>query len=257
MQQPGFTNHNQSAESSDLIGKVRYRAALVVTGCWKGTSRDSLYKELGWESLCDRRHFRRLSLYYKIKNDLTPSYLKASAQPFDNNNITSRFKNSFFPYCYHHWNNLDNATRNSSSLAVFNKALLDKVRLKPNSCFQIRDRQGVSIITKLRVNFSDLREHRLRHNFNCFSADCVCGADVESTTHFLLHCKRFSKQRSLLLSKLKELVPDYEGFQETQLVHVLLYGRIPAKRVDSAAIINNTISFIKNTKRFDTLEAFQ
>ena len=34
--------HNQSLESMDLLEAVQYQAALIVTGCWKGTSRDKL-----------------------------------------------------------------------------------------------------------------------------------------------------------------------------------------------------------------------
>ena len=35
----------------EKLESVRYSAALSVTGAWKGTSRDKLYDELGWESL--------------------------------------------------------------------------------------------------------------------------------------------------------------------------------------------------------------
>ena len=38
----------------------QYKAALVVTGAIKGTSRDRLYQELGLEFLADRRWPRRL-----------------------------------------------------------------------------------------------------------------------------------------------------------------------------------------------------
>ena len=58
--------HNQSAESMDLLASIQYNAATIVAGCWKGTSKEKLYNELGWETLNDRRHFRRLTLYYKI-----------------------------------------------------------------------------------------------------------------------------------------------------------------------------------------------
>ena len=40
-----LTNQMEKLES------VQYSAALAVTGAWKGTSRDKLYDELGWESL--------------------------------------------------------------------------------------------------------------------------------------------------------------------------------------------------------------
>ena len=61
--------------SSTKLEQVQYKAALIVPGCWQGTSREKLYAELGWESLAERRWTRRLTLFYKIKNGLAPSYL--------------------------------------------------------------------------------------------------------------------------------------------------------------------------------------
>ena len=40
--------HNQRADLMDLIESVQYKAALIVSGCWQGTSRVKLYEELGW-----------------------------------------------------------------------------------------------------------------------------------------------------------------------------------------------------------------
>ena len=57
------------------LESVQYSAALAVTGTWRGTSRANLYAELGWESLNSRRWSRRLTLLYKIVNNLTPSYM--------------------------------------------------------------------------------------------------------------------------------------------------------------------------------------
>ena len=59
--------HNQRTDLMYLVEQVQYKAALITSGCWKGTSRDRLYDELGWESLSDRRWDRRLTLFYKIK----------------------------------------------------------------------------------------------------------------------------------------------------------------------------------------------
>ena len=53
---------------------VQYSAALAVTRTWRGTSREKLYMEFGWESLNLRRWSRRLTLFYKFMNDLTPAY---------------------------------------------------------------------------------------------------------------------------------------------------------------------------------------
>ena len=66
---------------------VQYNAALAITGTIRGTSREKLYQELGFEHLHDRRWFRRLYLFYKIKNYLTVPYLK---------NLLAETKSSFY-----------------------------------------------------------------------------------------------------------------------------------------------------------------
>ena len=102
--------HNQRANLMDLLEQVQYKAALVVSGCWQGTSHVKIHSELGWESLSDRRLFRRLACFYKTVNKLTPAYLYEHLptpsdvkynlhhhRNFKNINIrTERYRNSFF-----------------------------------------------------------------------------------------------------------------------------------------------------------------
>ena len=71
----GVIYHNQRADLMNLVERVQYKAALIVSGCWQGTSREKLYVELGWESSSDRRWLRRLTIFYKICNGLAPYYL--------------------------------------------------------------------------------------------------------------------------------------------------------------------------------------
>ena len=104
--------HNQREDLMRLIEQVQYKAALIVSGCWKGTSRFKLYDELGWESLADRRWARRLTTFYKIKKGIAPAYLSEHIPVHCVTNLslrernartpisrTERFDNSFFPYC--------------------------------------------------------------------------------------------------------------------------------------------------------------
>lgn len=67
--------HNQRTDLMDLIEREHYKAALIFSGCWKGTSRVKPYEELGWDSLHNRRVVRRLTTFHKIKNNLAPSYM--------------------------------------------------------------------------------------------------------------------------------------------------------------------------------------
>ena len=60
----------------ERIESVPYSAGLAITGTWKGTSRNKIYEELGWESLNDRRWSRRLILFFKFINNLAPEYTR-------------------------------------------------------------------------------------------------------------------------------------------------------------------------------------
>ena len=56
------------------LEKVQYQTCLSTAGAIQGTSRESLYKELGLESLQSRRWCRKMKFFYKT-NGLTPKYL--------------------------------------------------------------------------------------------------------------------------------------------------------------------------------------
>ena len=113
------------------LESIQYQAAIAVSGAWKGSSTTKLYEELGWESLSDRRWLRRLCQFYKIQNDLTPSYLKEPIpQPRmflygqRRENVlheipcrTSRFLNSFNPDTNRSWNNIGYEFRTAVVLA--------------------------------------------------------------------------------------------------------------------------------------------
>ena len=54
--------------------RIQYQVALAITGAWKGTNRSKLYDELGWESLSNRRWYRRILQVHKIVNN-APCYV--------------------------------------------------------------------------------------------------------------------------------------------------------------------------------------
>ena len=66
------------------VEKVQYKAALTVTGAWKGSNRSKLYDELGWEPLTYRRLSNRLLMLFKIVNRLIPFYLGEKLPPVKN-----------------------------------------------------------------------------------------------------------------------------------------------------------------------------
>ena len=66
---------------SDLLESVEYEFARVVTGAMKGTGHQRQLEELAWESLKTRRSVHKLVLFFKIVNNLTPSFLSDLLTP--------------------------------------------------------------------------------------------------------------------------------------------------------------------------------
>ena len=80
----------------ESIEKIQYMGALAVTGAWQGTDRSRRYEELGWETLSDRRMYRRTLQLYKIANKLTPSYLFEKLPPKNGHSYTALTRPCYF-----------------------------------------------------------------------------------------------------------------------------------------------------------------
>ena len=57
--------------------------------------------------------------------------------------------------------------------------------LLKNCAYNIHDNEGIRILTKFRLQFSSLNEHRLRKRFYATSPLCNCGTANEDNKHFL------------------------------------------------------------------------
>ena len=66
---------NVSFESK--LERVQCNTCSATTGAIRGTNRDSIYAELGLESLSVRRWYQKLLFFYKIVHSLSPDYLAA------------------------------------------------------------------------------------------------------------------------------------------------------------------------------------
>ena len=184
------------------LEQTQYKAALAVTGAWMGTSRQKLLEELGWETLYNRRWCRRLCHFFSITTSKSPDYLFNEIpehRSVDSNlrnprcyeqNVgrTMRFSSSYFHNTICEWNLLEKSVQDSPSLAVFKSKLLRIIRPEKNPVYNIYDILGIKLLTRLRVNFSPLNEHRFRHDFDCLSPICICGTGKEDNEHYLLHC---------------------------------------------------------------------
>ena len=247
------------------IESLQYNAALAITGAIKGSSRDRLYQELGLESLSNRRWYRRLVYFFKIVSLSSPNYLHAllpnkqrSYDPRRNDLFrnytfhTDYFNNSFFPFCVREWNKLGSDLRNSPSISMFKKCLLEFIRPKERPVYNVIDPSGLKLLTRLRVNLSHLREHKFRHNFlDTINPLCSCSLEIESTKHYLLRCPTYSRIRKTLIDNLSELIGPLSNLSDEKLVELLLYGNERYSVDINTSLLRNTITFLKSSERFD------
>ena len=119
------------------LEQTQYFAALTVAGTWRGTGRERLYRELGWEDLYHRRQNRRLCHIYNLIKSRSPDYLFTEIPPersvsynfrnmrsYDENvEKTARYSNKYFQNAFE-WNLLAEDVRDSTSIATFKRRLL-------------------------------------------------------------------------------------------------------------------------------------
>ena len=169
---------------------------------------------------------------------------------------TLRYANSFFPYCINQWETLDSAIKCSTSVKIFKDNINKCIRTEPSPCCY-HNRHGMKRLTQIRVEFSDLRDHRFNHRFNCPSPICSCGIEDETTTHFLLSCPRYINLRQIYLSKISQITnSNVNILPKDHLSDLLLYGSKAYNEITNELILTETIVFILKSERFKYLEAF-
>ena len=68
---------NCSHYEKDELEKVQIEAARICTGATKLISINNLYKEICWDKFQKRCDDHKLTLFYKIYNNLTPNYISS------------------------------------------------------------------------------------------------------------------------------------------------------------------------------------
>ena len=252
----------------EKLESVLYSAALTVTGTWRGTSREKLYTELGWESLSSRRWSRCLTLFYKFVNNLSPEYKVDPIPPLHQSQYclrdrdvigrkrarTEKFKSSFYPSCLSEWNKLDCELRLAPSAPVLKKKLLSIVRPPAKSVFGIHDPIGLPYLTQLRVGLSKLNFHKFKHNFrDTINPICPTNDGIEDTEHFLLLCPSFDLHRRDLLAGIVELLRPFvriASLSNDALTQLLLCGDQDLSNDLNKNVLELTLSFIHETGRY-------
>ena len=97
------------------------------------------------------------------------------------------------------------------------------VQTSKKSYFGINDIEGLRLLTHLRVQFSDLCEHELRHEFQCSSPMCLCQTGIENNEHLFLHCPCHSNHCRDLLGRIPNVVDIDIGTLSSKDIFNLLF----------------------------------
>ena len=184
---------------------------------------------------------------FKIREEKTPNYLinlvpkcEPTIRPKNNsiptfNCQTDCFKHSFFPSTLNDWFNLDFNIRNAESVSLFKSRLL--------SLHNIFHPKALKFLTRLRLGFSHLNEHRFRHNFqDCLNPLCSCSLKIEDTSHYPLHCHHFSQHRVDLMNCVKSVCDNFEFMPDNVKEDLLLLGDSRFNENKNKFILEVTIS---------------
>ena len=247
---------NCAQYEKDELEKIQHEAARIATGTTRLISINNLYNEIKWDSLQKRRNDHKLSLFFKIKNNLTPTYLSSlvpesvgqtSRYNLRNSNDlltinarTSLYSNSFLPSTVRDWNNLTREARQVDSLNMF-KQFLNRDREKVPKYFYGGSRRGQLLHTRLRTNCSSLSNDLFLKNIT-ESPLCQCGR-IENAYHFFFDCPLYARQRIELFTSLSQ--------HHNLTLNLLLFGDALQSDDINSSIFEKVQKYIIDTKRFE------
>ena len=249
---------NGCTEAQSLqIEAVQKRAARIITGAIRGTPTRTMYDDLGWVTMKERRMYHCLCTFHKIVNNRAPAYLteqlpvnvgqrtgvnlrnssRLSLQPAR----TSLFERSFFPTTTRLWNNLDESVRATSKISIFKKHI--QPRKQYNALFSYGFRRMNIIWSRIRLGCSSLKGQLYRMHI-IDDPNCSCGYFIEDAEHYFLGCPLYQRQRLPLLDTFHRL-----GIHPS--VNVMLHGSEKLDDSENTIVIQSVFDFIKNSNRFN------
>ena len=103
----------------------------------------------------------------------------------------------------------------------------------------------MKFLTRLRVGFSHLNEHRFWHNFqDSLNPLCSCSLEMEDTSDYLLHCHHFSHYSVDLMNCIKSVCDNFESMSDN------VKKDLQFDKNKNKVNLEATTSYIKNSERF-------
>ena len=87
--------------------------------------------------------------------------------------------------------------------------------------------------------------------FKTLNLICSCGEDIETTSYYPLHCPDYLHERKTPFNTVNCIVPNIFDFNNDQLTESLLYGKEDLDNINNTSILDATINYLIETKRFN------
>ena len=247
------------------LESIQYNAALAITLDIRGTPREKIYPELGLESLQDRLWYRKLCVFCKIWNNMSPKYLSdiipSTTTRYSTRNAHNiplvRANNNYlmktlFPSTITEWNSLDLSIRKSTSLNIFKSRLLRFTRPLEDSVFFCHNPIGITYRTRIRLWFSHLRYHNFKHGFlNTIDSLCSCSTGIENIVHSFFHCLNFWTARNTFFNEITIADRSIIDQEKIKIIQTFLYGDPTYSVNNNKLILEASIKYILEAKGFE------
>ena len=147
---------------------------------------------------------------------------------------------------------MDPHIKRSKSISIFKSNILKFIRSKPNNVYHCDNPKGIRLLTRLRLGVSHLPEHKFKHSFqDCLNTLCFCRNEIETSTHYLLHCPTYTNERMTLLKKIKSINCSVLEFSDADVTKMILFWDNTLSDSCNTLILYSTIDYIISTKTFD------
>lgn len=254
---------NCGSVNASKLERLQLEAARIVTGLPVFANSNFIFRELGWETLQERRTRRKLQLFYNIQNNNAPGYLSNLIPPTIQSTTVYQLRNgediiipfcrlsitndSYIPSTIRQWNNLDLSIRNVGSMPHFKselKKLSNSYSVNIPKYYSYGPRKLNIVLTQFRCSATFLNYDLFKVNI-ISNPSCSCGAIREDSYHYFFECPLYNGIRNDLLNCLDWLPNDCHLD-----LNLLIFGNSTLTNEQNELVLKKVFDYIRKSERF-------
>jgi hypothetical protein len=246
---------------SQQLENVQRRAELICTGAYRHTEHAVLLRELGWQSLTNRRYQRRLTSFYSLLNGPTPNHILPHIPTSVSNSTHHDLRNksnlrppqtrlhsslnSYFPKTALDWNNIPIPIRASLSKYSFKKAITPTMITNPYA--KTHHGKSGAWISRIRMGLSALNAQRFTYNLIESPICLLCNKASETPLHYLWECPAYMLARQIMVSRIVNET-GVEQVTANNILQLTIFGN--TEKSSLKTLFEITTEYMSVTARF-------